>query len=90
MVIISPQALEEAYKTIELLFDRIKSISEKAERSEQTVNKKYIIVYWCVRNRMLEITVGHFPTNFSIRPIIICFGQPYLLYIFNVTAISNL
>ena len=38
MVIISPQALEEAYKTIELLFDRIKSISEKAERSEQTVS----------------------------------------------------
>lgn len=32
-------ALEEAYKTIELLFDRIKSISEKAERSEQTVKK---------------------------------------------------
>ena len=46
MVIISSQALEEAYKTIELLFDRIKSISEKAERSEQTVNKKihYIIL----------------------------------------------
>ena len=38
MVITSPQALEEAYKTIELLFDGIKSISEKAERSEQTVN----------------------------------------------------
>ncbi|XP_065890421.1 vacuolar protein sorting-associated protein 53 homolog [Dysidea avara] len=32
-------ALEEAYKTIELLFGRIKSISEKAERSEQTVKE---------------------------------------------------
>ena len=36
-VTLTIQALEEAYKTIELLFGRIKSISEKAERSEQTV-----------------------------------------------------
>ena len=43
MVIIQPQALEEAYKTIELLFDRIKSISEKAERSEQTVSNYSVI-----------------------------------------------
>jgi len=50
MVMTSFQALEEAYKTIELLFDRIKSISEKAERSEQTVGS-------CIKDHVLEISV---------------------------------
>ena len=40
------QALEEAYKTIELLFGRIKSIAEKAERSEQTV--RYAMNLYCM------------------------------------------
>lgn len=32
------QALEDAEKTIEILFARIKNIREKAERTEQTVS----------------------------------------------------
>ena len=34
------QALEDAEKTIEILFARIKNIREKAERTEQTVSAK--------------------------------------------------
>ena len=35
------QALEDAEKTIEILFARIKNIREKAERTEQTVGARH-------------------------------------------------
>ena len=38
----------------------------------------------------VEITIGHFPTNFNIWPTKIHFGLPNLLYIFNGMAIDNL
>ena len=58
--IIQPmQALEEAYKTIELLFGRIKSISEKAERSEQTVRHSVMHTFYtlCGRTKANWLTV---------------------------------
>jgi len=55
-------------------------------------------MYFYVRNilwgpltsAVLEITVGHFLSNFNIWPIKIHFGWPILLYIFNGMAINNL
>jgi len=47
----------------------------------------YTYMYICT---MLEITVGHFPTNFNIWLTKIHFCQPILLYIFNGMAINNL
>ena len=44
------QALEDAEKTIEILFARIKNIREKAERTEQTVSASHKegCVVWCI------------------------------------------
>lgn len=42
------QALEDAEKTIEILFARIKNIREKAERTEQTVSARHEEGWGCV------------------------------------------
>ena len=58
VMVVSFQALEEAYKTIELLFDRIKNISEKAERSEQTVSSCHYTLYYPTRSFMYGTNIS--------------------------------
>ena len=57
------QALEDAEKTIEILFARIKNIREKAERTEQTVSASHkegcVVWCMCVGDGKLVSAVNH-------------------------------
>jgi len=64
------------------------SLNPSFQQIAKYYTRQYLFLYGIFS--MLEITVGHFLTNFNIWLTKIHFGRPILLYIINEMAINNL